>query len=308
MPIYDSIVDLIGNTPLIRLHRVVGNCHAEILGKAEFMNPLGSVKDRIGAQMIRAAEEAGELKAGTTLVEATSGNTGIALAYICAARRYRLVLTMPDTMSLERRSLLKALGAELVLTPGSAGMKGAVEKAQEIVEGEAESLLLQQFHNRANPAAHAETTAREIWADTDGAIDAIVTGVGTGGTISGVARALKKLNPNFQAIAIEPATSAVLSGEEPGPHKIQGIGAGFIPDNFDAECVDEVITVTDEEAAEMTQRLASEEGIFVGISAGANVTGAIRVGKRAEFEGKRIVTMLCDTGERYLSTPLFRNL
>ena len=307
MPIYDSIVQLIGNTPLIRLGRVASGVGAEILGKAEFFNPLGSVKDRIGAQMVLDAEAKGLLGPGVLLVEPTSGNTGIALAYICASRGYTLILTMPDTMSLERRTLLRALGATLELTPGSQGMQGAVQRAQEIVSQNPHALLLQQFENPSNPKAHMLTTAQEIWTDTDGRIDALVTGVGTGGTISGIARVLKQKNPAFLAVAIEPAGSPVLSGGQPGPHRIQGIGAGFVPLNYDQEMVDEVILVDDDEAIDMARRLASEEGLFVGISAGANVVGAIRVGQRPEFEGKRIVTMLCDTGERYLSTPLFRD-
>lgn len=308
MPIYTSIVDLIGNTPLIRLSKVVGDCHAEILGKAEFFNPLGSVKDRIGANMIRTAEEAGRIGPNTRIIEPTSGNTGIALAYICAARGYRLTLTMPDTMSLERRALLKALGAELVLTPGPLGMMGAVNKAEELSEGDPDSIVLQQFENPANPEAHALTTAEEIWKDCDGNVDAIVTGVGTGGTISGISRILKARNPAFRAYAIEPSGSPVLSGGAAGPHKIQGIGAGFVPGNYDAALIDGVVEVGDDEAMEMARRLAREEGIFVGISAGANVVGSLKIAARPEFKGKRIVTMLCDTGERYLSTPLFRDL
>jgi cysteine synthase A len=308
VPIYTSIVDLIGNTPLIRLSKVVGDCHAEVLGKAEFFNPLGSVKDRIGANMIRTAEEAGRIGPNTRIIEPTSGNTGIALAYICAARGYRLTLTMPDTMSLERRALLRALGAELVLTPGPLGMMGAVNKAEELSAADPDSIVLQQFENPANPAAHALTTAEEIWKDCDGMVDAIVTGVGTGGTISGISRILKARNPKFLAYAIEPSGSPVLSGGAAGPHKIQGIGAGFIPGNYDATLIDGVVEVGDDEAMEMARRLAREEGIFVGISAGANVVGALKIGARPEFKGKRIVTMLCDTGERYLSTPLFRDL
>lgn len=308
MPIFDSIVDLVGNTPIVRLSKVVGDCHAEILGKAEFFNPLGSVKDRIGAQMIRTAEAAGLIGPNTRIIEPTSGNTGIALAYICAARGYALTLTMPDTMSLERRSLLKALGAELVLTPGPLGMSGAVAKAEELRDADPNAIILQQFENPANPEAHALTTAEEIWRDCDGHIDAIVTGVGTGGTITGVARVLKARNPNFKAFAIEPVGSPVLSGGQPGPHKIQGIGAGFVPKNLDLSLIDGIVKVEDEEALNMARRLAREEGIFVGISAGANVVGALRIAEQPEFAGKRIVTMLCDTGERYLSTPLYRDI
>ncbi len=307
MPIYDSITDLIGKTPLIRLSKVVGDCPAEILGKAEFFNPLGSVKDRIGANMIADAEARGVLSADSVIVEPTSGNTGIALAYVCAAKGYKLILTMPDTMSLERRALLKALGAELILTPGPMGMQGAVDRANALVAEDEACVILQQFDNPANPGAHAQTTAEEIWTDTDGNVDAIVTGVGTGGTISGVARVLKDRNPAFKAFAIEPEGSPVISGGQAGPHRIQGIGAGFIPNNLDRDVIDDVVIISDEEAMEMARRLAREEGIFVGISAGANVAGAIKIGNRPEFRGKRIVTTLCDTGERYLSTPLFRD-
>lgn len=307
MALHQSIVELVGETPLIRLCRL-GDGGAEIYGKADFFNPLGSVKDRIGKAMIEDAEARGLLKAGVTVIEPTSGNTGIALAFICAARGYRLILTMPDTMSLERRSLLKALGAELVLTPGGLGMQASVDRAHELAKQTPDAIVLQQFENPANPRIHELTTAEEIWRDLDGRVDGIVTGVGTGGTITGIARALKAKNPDFKAIAIEPEGSAVLSGGAAGPHRIQGIGAGFVPKNLDRDLLDEVILVSDEEAISMARRLASEEGIFVGVSAGANVAGALRVGARNEFRGKRLVTMLCDTGERYLSTPLFRDL
>lgn len=308
MPIYDSIVELVGKTPLIRLSADFVEAGAEVVAKAEFFNPLASIKDRIGANMIVDAERRGLIGEGATIVEPTSGNTGIALAYVCASRGYDLILTMPDMMSFERRTLLRALGAELVLTPGALGMQGAVEKARSIVAEDDNAIMLHQFQNPANPAIHSETTAVEIWDDTDGNIDAIVTGVGTGGTITGVARVLKERNPDFRAIAIEPTGSPVLSGGAPGPHKIQGIGAGFVPDILDRDILDEIIGVDDDEALEMSRRLASEEGLLVGISSGANVAGALRVARRPEFEGKRIVTMLCDTGERYLSTPLFRQL
>lgn len=302
-----SIVDLVGQTPLLVLKRIGHDSGAQILCKAEFFNPLSSVKDRIGKAMVEDAEARGVLKPGVTVIEPTSGNTGIALAYICAARGYKLMLTMPDTMSLERRSLLKALGAELVLTPGGLGMQGSVEKAQELSAEIAESIILQQFENPANPRIHEETTGPEIWNATAGEVHAIVTGVGTGGTITGISRYFKARNPEFKAIAIEPEGSAVLSGGEPGPHRIQGIGAGFVPTNLDRDVIDEVITVSDDEAMEMTRRLAAEEGIFVGISAGANVCGALKVASRNEYRGKNVVTLLCDSGERYLSTPLFRD-
>jgi cysteine synthase A len=308
MPIYDSIVEGIGETPLIRLSSVVDDCPADILGKADFLNPLGSVKDRIGANMIEAAEARGELDDDTVLVEPTSGNTGIALAFVSAARDYRLILTMPDTMSRERRSLLRALGAELELVSGALGMNGAVDRAREIVESRDDAIMLQQFENPDNPGAHAESTALEIWEATDGDVDAMVTGVGTGGTITGVARVLKERNPDFQAIGLEPAGSAVLSGQPPGPHDIQGIGAGFVPETLDEDLLDDLLQIEDEDAMEMARRIAREEGIFVGPSSGANVVGALRVGRRPEFHDARIVTMLCDTGERYLSTPLFRDL
>lgn len=308
MQIHDSIVELVGNTPLVRLPTVTAGCPADIVAKAEFFNPLSSVKDRIGANMIETAEREGQLDEDTLLVEPTSGNTGIALAYVCASRGYNLILTMPDTMSRERRSLFRALGAEVELVSSALGMHGAVERAEEIVEENENALMLQQFRNAANPEAHAKSTALEIWEQTDGQIDAIVTGVGTGGTITGVSRVLKEKNPEFQTIAIEPAGSAVLSGGEPGPHKIQGIGAGFVPDILDTDLLDDVITVEDEEAFDMARRLAREEGVLVGPSTGANIVGALRVGERPDFRDKRIVTTLCDSGERYLSTPVFREL
>ena len=308
MPIVDSIVELVGNTPLIRLSKKVADGEAEIVAKAEFFNPMASVKDRIGANMVADAEQRGILKEDSVIVEPTSGNTGIALAYVCACKGYDLILTMPDMMSFERRTLLKALGAELVLTPGALGMHGAVERARSIVAEDDRAIMLHQFENPANPAIHSETTALEIWEDTQGKIDAIVTGVGTGGTITGVARVLKEKNPDFVAIAVEPEGSPVLSGGCAGPHKIQGIGAGFVPDILDRDLIDEVVSVGDDEAMDMARRLGCQEGLLVGISSGANVAGAVRVGRRPEFAGKRIVTMLCDSGERYLSTPLFRDL
>ena len=308
MTIHDSIAELVGGTPLVRISPELVGGGAEVVGKAEFFNPLSSVKDRIGANMIADAEQRGVLDENSVIVEPTSGNTGIALAYVAASKGYEIILTMPDMMSFERRTLFRALGAELKLTPGALGMEGAVEKAREIVEQNDNAVMLHQFKNPANPDMHAKTTALEIWEDTGGEIDAIVTGVGTGGTITGVTRVLKQKNPDFVAVAIEPETSSVLSGGAPGPHKIQGIGAGFVPDTLDRELIDEVIQVGDDEAMEMSRQLARQEGLLVGISSGANVAGAVRVAKRPEFEGKRIVTMLCDSGERYLSTPLFREL
>jgi cysteine synthase A len=305
MKVADNITDLVGNTPLVRLNRVTSGARAEVYGKCEFFNPLASVKDRIGLAMIDAAERGGLLTPDTVVVEPTSGNTGIALAFVCAARGYRLVLTMPDTMSQERRRLLAALGAELVLTPGAEGMPGAIRKAEEIASQTENTFLPQQFKNPANPGIHRRTTAQEIWRDTDGRVDILVAGVGTGGTLTGVATALKKRKPSFQAIAVEPVGSPVLSGGKPGPHKIQGIGAGFVPDVLRMDLIDEIIKVRHEDAGTISRRLAREEGILVGISAGANVWAAAEVAKRPENEGKVIVTILCDTGERYLSTWLF---
>ncbi|WP_217915855.1 cysteine synthase A [Miltoncostaea marina] len=306
MPIADSITELIGRTPMVRLSRVAGGLGATVLGKLESFNPAGSVKDRIGLAMIEAAERDGRLEPGrSVIVEPTSGNTGIALAFVCAAKGYRCVLTMPETMSVERRTLLRAYGAELVLTPGADGMRGAIAKAQEIAAETESALVLQQFDNPANPDVHAATTAEEIWADTDGAIDILVSGVGTGGSITGVSRVLRERKPGYRAVAVEPADSPVLSGGAPGPHKIQGIGAGFVPGVLDTSLYDEVVTCTVDDAYATSRRLAREEGILVGISSGANVWAALQLAARAENAGTTIVTFLCDTGERYLSTPLF---
>nr|HID12594.1 cysteine synthase A [Anaerolineae bacterium] len=303
--IYEDIARTIGNTPLVRLNRVTQGLQATVLAKLESFNPLGSVKDRIGVSMIEAAEQAGLIQEDTVILEPTSGNTGIALAFVCAARGYRLVLTMPDTMSLERRRLLQALGAELILTPGAEGMPGAVRKAEELAVQDPRYFMPQQFKNPANPEIHRRTTAEEIWRDTDGGVDIVVAGVGTGGTITGIAEVIKPRRPGFQAVAVEPAASPVLSGGEPGPHKIQGIGAGFVPDVLRVDLVDEIIQVTDEEAAKMARRLAKEEGILAGISSGAAVYAALQVAARPENAGRLIVVILPDTGERYLSTGLF---
>ena len=306
MPIADSITDLIGRTPLVRLKRISDGSGAEILGKLESFNPAGSVKDRIGLAMIDAAEAQGLLTPETSVVvEPTSGNTGIALAFVCAARGYRCILTMPETMSVERRTLLRAYGAELVLTPGADGMRGAIAKAEEIAEETEGAFVPQQFENPANPEIHRRTTAEEIWADTDGEIDVLVAGVGTGGSITGVAEALSDRRPGFTAIAVEPTDSPVLSGGTPGPHKIQGIGAGFVPGVLNTDVYSEVITCTADDAFAMARRLAQEEGILVGISSGANVWASLEVARRPDSAGKTIVTFLCDTGERYLTTPLF---
>ncbi len=300
-----DITQLVGKTPLVRLNKIGAGLPGEVLVKLESFNPCSSVKDRIGLSMIEAAEQAGRINQDTILLEPTSGNTGIALAFVCAVRGYSLVLTMPETMSIERRKLLAALGAKLILTPGKEGMPGAIHKAQELAELDPRYLVLRQFDNPANPDAHRKTTAEEIWADTDGAIDAFVAGVGTGGTLTGVAEALKKRKPPLRAMAVEPTGSPVLSGGSPGPHKIQGIGAGFVPNVLNTGLVDEIIQVTHEDAGRMARRLAREEGILGGISAGANVWAAIEVARRSENEGKMIVTVICDTGERYLSTWLF---
>ena len=300
--------ELIGNTPLVRLNRVTEGVKAEVVAKLESFNPLGSVKDRIGVSMIVDAEEKGLINEDTVIVEPTSGNTGIALAFVCAARGYRLILTMPDTMSLERRQLLSIFGAELVLTPGAEGMTGAVRKAEQLVAENTNYLMPQQFNNPANPEIHRLTTAEEIWRDTGGEVDILVSGVGTGGTITGVAEVIKKKKPEFKAIAVEPAASPILSGGKPGPHKIQGIGAGFIPQILRLDLVDEIIRVTNEDAGIMARRLAREEGILAGISSGAATWAALEVAKRAENKGKLIVVVLPDTGERYLSTWLFQEL
>jgi len=303
--IYNDITQTIGNTPLVRLNRVTRGLGATVVAKLESFNPLSSVKDRIGVNLIDAAERAGLIHEDTIILEPTSGNTGIALAFVCAARGYRLVLTMPDTMSLERRRLLQALGAELILTPGAEGMPGAVRKAEELAAQDPRYLIPQQFKNPANPEIHRRTTAEEIWRDTDGAVDILVAGVGTGGTITGVAEVIKGRKPTFRAVAVEPAGSPVLSGGQRGPHKIQGIGAGFIPDVLRLDLVDEIVQVTNEDAAATARRLAREEGILVGISSGAAAWAALQVAARPENAGKLIVVVLPDTGERYLSTGLF---
>ncbi len=306
MKFHSTISSTIGSTPLVRLNRICEDIDARIYAKLEFFNPLGSVKDRIAASMIAAAEVEGKINPQTLIVEATSGNTGIALAFICAAKNYRLCLTMPDSMSEERRRLLKHLGAELVLTPGAEGMKGAIAKAQEILESEKEAFMPNQFANPANPRAHRETTAEEIWRDTEGQVDILISGVGTGGTITGVAQVIKPRKPSFKAIAVEPADSPVLSGGQKGPHKIQGIGAGFIPEVLDQSLIDDVVTVTNDDAFETARRAAKLEGILCGISSGAAIKAALDVARRPESAGKNIVTILPSTGERYISTDLFK--
>ncbi len=300
-----DITKLIGNTPLVALNRVTKDCVASVVVKLEFFNPCSSVKDRIGLSMIEEAEKAGKINKDTVIIEPTSGNTGIALAFVCAVKGYKLILTMPETMSLERRQLLTAFGAEIILTPGTEGMSGAVKKAEELAKSEKGYFLPQQFKNQANPEIHRRTTAIEIWDDTDGKIDVLVAGVGTGGTITGVAEVIKKKKSGLKVIAVEPKDSPVLSGGKAGPHKIQGIGAGFVPDVLNRKIVDEIIQVSNEDAAVMAKRLAKEEGIFAGISSGAAVFAALEVAGRKENEGKLVVVILPDTGERYLSTGLF---
>lgn len=306
MHLYQSIIGTTGHTPMVRLNRMAAGTLAEVVAKLEYFNPLGSVKDRIAFYMIAEAERQGLLQPDSVIVEPTSGNTGIGLAFVCATKGYRLCLTMPDTMSVERRKLLTHLGAEVVLTPGADGMKGAIAKAQELLTFYPNAYMPNQFENPANPMAHRETTAHEIWVDSEGQVDYLVCGVGTGGTISGIAQAIKAKKPDFKAIAVEPAGSPVLSGGAKGPHKIQGIGAGFVPGNLDRSVVDEVITVTDDDAFETARRLAAQEGILCGISSGAAVWAALQVARRKEAMGKRIVTILASTGERYISTNLFK--
>ncbi len=305
MRIVEDITKTVGNTPLVRLNRVMDGARATVAAKLEMRNPAGSVKDRIGVSMIEAAEREGKIVKDTILLEPTSGNTGIGLAYAAAAKGYKLVLTMPETMSMERRKLLAAFGAELVLTPGAEGMKGAIKKAEEMAAQDKRYLILQQFENPANPEIHRKTTAEEIWNDTDGKVDIVVSGVGTGGTVTGVAQAIKPRKASFKAVAVEPKDSPVLSGGKPGPHKIQGIGAGFVPAVLDTRLVDEIIQVMHEDAGEMARRLCKEEGILSGISCGAAAWAAREVARRKENEGKLIVVVLPDTGERYLSTWLF---
>jgi cysteine synthase A len=305
MKTYKNINSTVGSTPLVRLNRIANGLGAQIFAKLEFFNPLGSVKDRIGVSMIEAAEKKGLINPETTIVEPTSGNTGIALAFVCAVKRYPLTLTMPDTMSIERRKLLKHLGAKLVLTPGADGMKGAIAKAEKILEETSNTYMPDQFSNPANPEIHRKTTAEEIWHDTGGNVDIFISGVGTGGTITGVSEVIKSRKPSFKAVAVEPADSPILSGGQPGPHKIQGIGAGFVPDVLNTDIVDEIVTVTNEQAFETARKMAALEGILCGISSGAAVWAAMEMARRTENKGKQIVVLLASTGERYLSTDLF---
>lgn len=306
MKIANNITELIGKTPLVRVNKLTKGCVADVVLKLEFFNPLGSVKDRIGLAMVEAAERDGKIKKDKTIIlEPTSGNTGIALAFVCAVKGYKLTLTMPETMSLERRALLKALGANLILTPGPEGMKGAIKKAKELAESDSNYFIPQQFENPANPEIHRRTTAEEIWNDTDGKVDFLISGIGTGGTIMGVGEVIKKRKPSFKCIAVEPKGSPVLSGGQPGPHKIQGIGAGFVPAILDTKMIDEIIQVTNEEAFEHAKMLIREEGILCGISSGAALCAALQVARRPGNKGKLIVAIIPSTGERYLSTDLF---
>jgi cysteine synthase A len=308
MKIANDVTELVGNTPLVRLNKIPAGIEAQIVAKLEFFNPCSNVKDRIGVSMIDAAEKAGHITKDTVILEPTSGNTGIALAFVCAARGYRCTVVMPDTMSIERRKLLRIFGADLVLTPGAEGMTGAVRRAEQMVAADPRYFMPQQFKNPANVEIHRRTTAEEIWKDTDGQVDMVVAGVGTGGTITGIAEALKQRRPSFKAIAVEPTDSPVLSGGKPGPHKIQGIGAGFVPEILRMDLVDEVVKVRHEDAGDMARRLAKEEGLLAGISSGAAVWAALEVGRRPDSRGKLIVAILPSTGERYLSTWLFEDL
>lgn len=305
---FDTINATIGDTPMVRINKLIPPEHATVFAKCEFFQPLNSVKDRIGVAMIEAGEREGKVTPETTIIEPTSGNTGIALAFVCAAKGYRLTLTMPESMSLERRALLRSMGATLVLTPASEGMRGAISRAHDLVAKTPGAWMPQQFENPANPAIHQATTGPEIWEDSEQNIDAIVAGVGTGGTITGVTRYIRRFNPDFKAIAVEPVHSPVISGGQPGPHKIQGIGAGFVPKNLDTSLLTEVVTVTNDEAFEWARKLARLEGLMVGISSGANLCAAAKIAARPEFQGKRIVTIMASLGERYLSTPLFEGL
>jgi len=305
MKIADDVTKLVGHTPLVRINKLTRGLQASIVAKLEYFNPCGSVKDRIGVNMIEAAEKQGLLNRNTVIVEPTSGNTGIALAFVCAVKGYKLILTMPDTMSMERRAMLKAFGAEVILTPGIRGMAGALEKAEEIVKENPEALMLQQFKNQANPEIHRATTAQEIWEDTDGTVDVLVAGVGTGGTLTGVGEAIKKKKPSFKVIAVEPEASPVLSGGKPGTHKIQGIGAGFIPPVLNMNIIDRIVKVSDDHAFDTARRLVREEGIFCGISSGAAMWAALEIAQESEFKGTMIVVIIPSLGDRYLSTELF---
>ncbi|MFA4850988.1 MAG: cysteine synthase A [Bacteroidales bacterium] len=306
MKIADNILELIGNTPLVRLNSITKNCQAEVLAKLEFFNPASSVKDRIGLAMIEDAEKSGKINKDTVIIEPTSGNTGIGLAMVCAVKGYKLILTMPENMSIERQNILKGFGAAVVLTPAGKGMKGAVEKAEELNVETKNSFMPQQFKNPANPEIHSRTTAEEIWNDTDGKIDILVSGVGSGGTITGISEGIKKRKPGFKTIAVEPSDSPVLSGGAPSPHKIQGIGAGFIPEILNMDTIDEIITVTNQDAIETAKKMIKQEGILCGISSGANAWAALQLAQRVENKGKMIVFIVCDTGERYVSTDLFK--